>query len=191
MKELKTKEYKRFEDIKYIRNDGSEFWQARELAEVLDYTEWRNFIKVIDKAMIACNNSGRDVIYDFAEVSKIVKTGATSRPVKDYELSRYACYLIVQSGNPRKKVIALGQTSPVMKKATMHLMELSTDEKTRLLYEARLKEHRDNYAREQGAVKNREIEIAKNLLADSMSYEKIVSYTGLTPAEIESLRNTN
>ena len=110
MKELKAQEYKRFEDIKHIRNDGSEFWLARELAKVLDYTEWRNFTKVIDKAMIACNNSGHDVICDFAEVSKIVETGATSRPVKDYELSRYACYLIVQNGDPRKEVIALGQT---------------------------------------------------------------------------------
>jgi DNA-damage-inducible protein D len=77
---------------------------------VLDYTQWRNFTKVIDKAMIACNNSGHDVIYDFAEVSKIVDAGATSKPVGDYELSRYACYLIVQNGDPRKEVIALGQT---------------------------------------------------------------------------------
>ena len=60
--------------------------------------------------MIACNNSGHDTIYDFAEVSKIVDAGATSKPVKDYELSRYACYLIVQNGDPRKEVIALGQT---------------------------------------------------------------------------------
>ena len=110
MKELKSQEYKRFEAIKQVRNDGSEYWLARELAVVLDYTQWRNFTKVIDKAMIACNNSGHDVVYDFAEVSKIVEAGATSRPVKDYELSRYACYLIVQNGDPRKEVIALGQT---------------------------------------------------------------------------------
>jgi DNA-damage-inducible protein D len=108
--ELKATEYKKFEDIKHIRNDGREYWFARELALVLDYTQWRNFTKVIDKAMIACNNSGHDVIFDFAEVSKIVDAGATSKPVKDYELSRYACYLIVQNGDPRKEVIALGQT---------------------------------------------------------------------------------
>jgi DNA-damage-inducible protein D len=110
MGDLKATEYKRFEDIKHIRNDGSEYWFARELLLVLDYTQWRNFTKVIDKAMIACNNSGQDVVYDFAEVSKIVDAGATSKPVKDYELSRYACYLIVQNGDPRKEVIALGQT---------------------------------------------------------------------------------
>ena len=108
MIELKAQEYKRFEDIKYIRDDGSEYWLARELADVLNYTQWRNFTKVIDKAMIACNNSGHDVIYDFAEVSKIVEAGATSKPVNDYELSRYACYLVVQNGDPRKEVIALG-----------------------------------------------------------------------------------
>jgi DNA-damage-inducible protein D len=107
---LNSIEYKCFEDIKHIRDDGSEYWVARELAEVLDYTQWRNFTKVIDKAMIACNNSGHDVVYDFTEVSKIVDAGAAKKPVKDYELSRYACYLIVQNGDPRKEVIALGQT---------------------------------------------------------------------------------
>jgi len=94
MSRLNATEYKRFEDIKHIRDDGSEYWFARELAIVLDYTQWRNFTKVIDKAMIACNNSGHDAIYDFVEVSKIVDAGATSKPVKEYELSRYACYLI-------------------------------------------------------------------------------------------------
>jgi DNA-damage-inducible protein D len=110
MSELIAKEYKRFEDIKHVRADNSEYWSARELASVLDYTEWRNFSKVMDKAMIACSNSGHDVIYDIVEVNKIVDAGAASKPVKDYELSRYACYLIVQNGDPRKEVIALGQT---------------------------------------------------------------------------------
>ena len=110
MCELIATEYKCFEEIKHMRDDGSEYWMARELAVVLDYTQWRNFTKVIDKAMIACNNSGHDVVYDFAEVSKIVEAGATTKKVKDYELSRYACYLIVQNGDPRKEVIALGQT---------------------------------------------------------------------------------
>ena len=110
MSELKGKEYKRFEDIKHVRNDGSEYWSARELAETLEYTQWRNFEKVIKRAMIACENSGRSVFDDFAEVSKIVDAGVTSKPIKDYELTRYACYLIVQNGDPRKEVIALGQT---------------------------------------------------------------------------------
>ena len=107
MANLKANEYKKFEDIKYVREDGSEYWSARELADVLDYSQWRNFQKVIDRAMIACENSGHEVTYDFAEVSKIVKAGATSKSIKDYELTRYACYLIVQNGDPRKRSLHL------------------------------------------------------------------------------------
>ena len=110
MKELNAKEYKKFEDIKYTRPDGSEYWSARELASVLDYNKWENFSKVISRAMIACENSGHSVLDDFPEVRKIVSAGAANKPVKDYELSRYACYLVVQNGDPRKEVIALGQT---------------------------------------------------------------------------------
>ena len=110
MSKLIAKEYKCFEEIKNIRDDGSEFWYARELALVLDYTKWENFHKVIKRAMIACENSGHDVYLDFPEVRKIVSAGATTKPMLDYELTRYACYLIVQNGDPRKEVIALGQT---------------------------------------------------------------------------------
>ena len=110
VKELKAREYKRFEDIKQIRADGTEFWSARELAPALEYTKWENFQNVIKRAMIACENSGHSVEDDFPEVRKIVDAGITSKTVKDYELTRYACYLIVQNGDPRKEVIALGQT---------------------------------------------------------------------------------
>lgn len=110
MSDLIAKEYKRFEDIKRIRPDGSEYWNARELAPALDYNKWENFHKVIKRAMIACENSGHEIACDFPEVRKIVDAGATTKPVLDYELSRYACYLIVQNGDPRKEVIALGQT---------------------------------------------------------------------------------
>ena len=111
MSELKAKEYKRFEDIKRIRDDESEYWLARELSDVLDYTQWRNFTKVLDKARLACKNSGFDIDDHFAEVSKMVGIGSRSnRSVIDYELSRYACYLVVQNGDPRKEVIAFGQT---------------------------------------------------------------------------------
>ena len=75
-----------------------------------EYKEWKDGKKVIDRAMIACENSGHSVSNDFPEVRKIVEAGATSKPKKDYELPRYACYLIVQNGDPRKEVIALGQT---------------------------------------------------------------------------------
>ena len=110
MSELKGKEYKRFEDIKHIREDGSEFWSARELGPVLDYVKWENFYRVIKRAMISCENAGHSISDDFPEVRKIVEAGVTSKPKLDYELTRYACYLIVQNGDPRKEVIALGQT---------------------------------------------------------------------------------
>jgi DNA-damage-inducible protein D len=111
MSNLNAKEYKCFEDIKHIRSDGGEYWSARELAPVLGYAKWENFSKVIDKAMIACKNSGHEVSDHFPDVRKMVDIGSgAGRSVDDYELTRYACYLIVQNGDPRKEVIALGQT---------------------------------------------------------------------------------
>ena len=111
MSKLIAKEYKCFEDIKHIRSDGTEFWYARELAVALDYTKWENFQKVIKRAMIACENSGKDVSVCFPEVRKTsnMPNGGV-KTIVEYELSRYACYLIVQNGDPRKEVIALGQT---------------------------------------------------------------------------------
>ena len=111
MSTLSAKEYKCFEDIKRIRPDGSEYWAARELAPVLDYAKWENFYKVIKRAMIACENSGRSTLECFPEVRKTspMPNGGV-KDILDYELSRYACYLIVQNGDPRKEVIALGQT---------------------------------------------------------------------------------
>ncbi len=110
MSNLKGKEYKQFEEIKKVRNDGSEYWCARELAGVLGYAKWENFDKVIKRAMIACDNSGHAVSHHFPDVRKMVKIGVSTKALLDYELTRYACYLIVQNGDPRKEVIALGQT---------------------------------------------------------------------------------
>lgn len=111
MSDLIAREYKCFEDIKQARVDGTEFWNARELALVLDYNKWENFANVIKRAKIACENSGHSVLDHFPEVRKMIELAkGAQRYVVDYELSRYACYLIVQNGDPRKEVIALGQT---------------------------------------------------------------------------------
>ncbi len=110
MSNLQAEEYKNFEEIKRTREDGTEYWSARELSDVLQYKKWENFDKVIDRAKLACKNSGVAINDHFPEVRKIVEAGATKKKIIDYELSRYACYLIVQNGDPRKEVIALGQT---------------------------------------------------------------------------------
>jgi len=110
MTDFNDKEYTGFEEIKQRDENGDEFWFARELASILGYQRWENFSKAIDRAMLACKNSGHDVYAEFREVTKFVKGSAVERTVKDYELSRYACYLIVQNGDPRKEIIALGQT---------------------------------------------------------------------------------
>lgn len=111
MSNLVANEYKTFEEIKRIRKDGTEYWNARELSEVLQYKKWENFCKALDRAKLACQNSGQEVLEHFPEVRKMLEIGNNAkRNLLDYELSRYACYLIVQNGDPRKEVIALGQT---------------------------------------------------------------------------------
>ena len=168
MKELKSKEYKKFEDIKHVREDGTEFWSARELALALDYVEWRNFSKVIDRAMIACENSGHVISHDFVEVNKIVEAGVTSKSIKDYELSRYACYLIVQNGDPRKEVIALGQTyfaiQTYRQELADHFNQL-TEDRRRLVVRGDIKQWNQllaETAHDAGVITNEEFSIFQN-----------------------------
>ena len=113
MNELDNKENynKTFEDIKHIDENGIEFWYARELQSVLNYIEWRKFENVISKAKESCKNSDITVFDHFVDVDKMVQIGSgAERKQKDYKLTRYACYLIAQNGDSRKKVIALAQT---------------------------------------------------------------------------------
>ena len=114
MKELeKNQNYtnETFEDIKHIDENGIEFWYARELMKILEYNKWENFENVINKAKDACKNSGITVIEHFPDVRKTIKMPkGAEKTIIDYELTRYACYLIAQNGDSRKKVIALAQT---------------------------------------------------------------------------------
>ena len=111
MNEIKEYTEKIFENIKHIDEESNEYWYARELMEVLEYKEWRKFNKVIQKAMEACDGSNYHILDHFVLKDKMVSIGSnTSRTIKDYNLSRYACYLIVQNCNPRIKIIALAQT---------------------------------------------------------------------------------
>ena len=100
-----------FEDIKHIDENGNEFWYARELMEVLSYKDWRYFDGVIEKAKIACQNSGITDVDHFVVDNKMVDIGSgAKRKQRDYIFTRYACYLITQNANPRLKIIALAQT---------------------------------------------------------------------------------
>ncbi|MBM6830355.1 DNA damage-inducible protein D [Anaerotignum lactatifermentans] len=99
-----------FESIKHINKYGEEIWYARELQTILGYKQWRSFYEVIEKAKTACEHSDYAVSDHFADVGKIVEAGVSKKSILDIMLTRYACYLIVQNGDPRKKMIALGQT---------------------------------------------------------------------------------
>lgn len=138
-----------FESIRHVDENGQEFWYARELQVALEYTEWRNFYKVIDRAKEACKNSKNAVSDDFVEVNKIVNAGAATKDIGDIKLSRYACYLIVQNGDPHKKVIALGQTYFAVKTRQQELAEtfedLSEDAK-RLATRNEMKRHNKSLA---------------------------------------------
>lgn len=133
-----------FESIRHVNKYGQEFWYARDLQIALEYTEWRNFCKVIEKAKEACRGSNNAVSDHFVDVNKIVNAGATSKDIGDIQLSRYACYLIVQNGDPRKKIIALGQTYFAVKTRQQELIEnyenLSEDQK-RIAIRQEMKEH--------------------------------------------------
>jgi DNA-damage-inducible protein D len=102
---------KSFEEIKHIDENGVEFWYARELMPILQYSNWQNFEKIIDKAKISCENSEISVFEHFTDVSKTIKMPkGAEKTIVDYKLTRYACYLIAQNGDSRKKVISLAQT---------------------------------------------------------------------------------
>lgn len=136
-----------FEVIKNVDPEGSEYWSARDLGPLLDYKEWRNFHKVISKAAIACEASGQRVSDHFVESNKMVEVGSgANRQLEDIRLSRYACYLVVQNGDPSKPVIAAGQTYFALQTRRQELEDdkafksLREDEK-RLFLRNELKEH--------------------------------------------------
>ena len=135
MNELKEYTERLFEDIKHIDKNGNEFWYARELMPLLEYSKWENFNSVIQKSVLSYNNSNNDDSYWLPEVRKPIITGKGKEEyIKDYKLSRYICYLIVQNANPRKKMVALGQTYFAIQTRRQELSEkeyntLTEDEK--------------------------------------------------------------
>lgn len=121
--------------MRHIDEFGNEFWYARELQEVLEYSRWEKFLNVINKAKVACDNSGNEVPYHFHQLGKTINMPKNAiKTIIDYKLSRYACYLIVQNADPNKEVIAMGQTYFAIQTRKQELIEkeynmLSEDEK--------------------------------------------------------------
>lgn len=144
---MDTKNYSEeiFENLKHINEYGQEFWYARELQPALEYSQWRYLKEAIERAKTACANSGQNMSDHFAEVRKMVEIGSNAkREIEDIALSRYACYLIVMNGDPRKEIIALGQTYFAVKTRQQELIEdydRLSEEQKRLAIRNEMKRH--------------------------------------------------
>lgn len=149
MKEIEKYRDNTFENIKHVDENGVEYWFARDLQKAIEYTEWRNFEKVVEKAKTSCVNSEIPVNSQFVDINKSRDLGLGEVLIKDYKLSRYACYLIVQNADPRKEIVALGQTYFAIKTRQQELTEnfdnLTEDEK-RLSIRGELKNHNRSLA---------------------------------------------
>lgn len=121
-----------FESVRRSDENGNEFWFARELAPLLDYQDYRNFLRVIEKAKQACEGSGYELVDHFGDVTKMVDIGSgAQRAIEDIKLSRYACYLLVQNADPAKPVIANGQTYFAVQARRQEIEDESDDFRSR------------------------------------------------------------
>ncbi len=143
-----------FEKIKKLSTEGYEFWSARDLSVLLDYSEYGKFKNVIEKAKEACKNSGEDTLNHFAHVSDMVEIGSgAKREIEDVRLSRFACYLIIQNSDPSKKIVALGQAYFAVKTRQKELIEIeekklieSEENQRRLFLREEMKKHNKHLA---------------------------------------------
>jgi DNA-damage-inducible protein D len=155
-----------FERIRCVNAYGAEYWSARDLAQVLGYAHWQKFRHVIEKAETACANSGQDVADHFIHLDKMVPIGSgAQRRIEDFQLSRYACYLIVQNADPAKEIVALGQTyfAVQTRRAELadELAELTEDQK-RLYLRGQVSQHNVKLAaaaRDAGVIEARDFAI--------------------------------
>lgn len=141
-----------FEQIKRLNEFGQEYWSARDLYKLLKYTEYGKFLPVIKRAKIACQNSGQNLEDHFAEVSEMIKiaTGTikeTLREVKNYNLSRYACYLITQNSDPKKEVIAKAQTYFAIQTRRQEVQDFKIEDEKRVYLRGEMKVHNLNLAK--------------------------------------------
>ena len=158
-----------FESIKHVNEYGEEYWLARELQPVLEYAQWRRFSDAIERAKLACKNSGFAVEDHFADVGKMVDIGSgAERQIDDVMLSRYACYLIVMNGDPRKEVISIGQSYFAVKTRQQELIDnyeqMSEDQK-RLAIRNEMKRHNialADAAHDAGVIEQKDYAIFQN-----------------------------
>ena len=186
MNEVKSYNEQTFESIKHIDENGVEFWDARELQTALEYVQWRRFAESIERAKEACKASGFDVGDHFADVGKMIDLAkGAQREITDIKLSRYACYLIVMNGDPRKEVIALGQTYFAVKTREQELSEQEdfsrlTEDQKRLAIRGELAEHNKSLAE---AAKNAGVTTSQDYAVfQNMGYKGL--YGGLGAKQI-------
>lgn len=152
MNELTKEVASLFESLRHIDENGVEYWSAREIYTHLGYTKWANFLTVIEKAKESCKNASGDILSDFASVGKIVKAGAMEKTIEDTLLTRYACYLVAQNGDPRKPEIAQAQTYFAIQTRYAEIQqmeayqELTTEESKRLFLREQLRAHNSRLA---------------------------------------------
>ncbi len=131
-----------FEAIKRLDNNGAEYWSSRDLAKVLEYADYRNFLTVIEKAKMACENSGEVIHNHFVDANDMVKIGSgAEKPIETVYLSRYACYLIVQNSNPTKVVVAKGQTYFAIQTRRQEKTDNLIEDNNRVFLREEMKKH--------------------------------------------------
>lgn len=152
-KEILNRHNNLFEQIKQTDKKGNEYWSARDLSKVLEYSEYRHFLPVIERAKEACANSGQQVADHFEDILEMITLGKTAqREVDSVKLSRYACYLIVQNADPGKEVVALGQTYFAVQTRLQEIRQmdeynrLSTEDEKRLFLRNELAKHNTQLA---------------------------------------------
>ncbi len=166
MKEISKGHLSPFEQIRRTNDAGNEFWSSRDFAKVLDYSDYRNFEQVIEKARTACFNSGQRIDDHFVDVTDMIEVGkGAKRPTKSVYLSRYACYLIVQNADPGKEIVALGQTYFAVQARKQELTEQAIEDERRLLLREEMRLHNvklADAAKDAGVIEPKDYAIFQN-----------------------------
>lgn len=188
-KRLTKKTMTLFENIKHIDENGVEYWTSRSLWKVLEYTEYRHFLPVIEKAKIACENSGQRIENHFEDILEMVEIGSgAERALDSVKLSRYACYLIVQNADPSKTIVAQGQTYFAIQARIAEVQQmkeyqaLSDEEEKRLFLRTELQKHNSELAsaaKDAGVIDSRDYAIFQNY-----GYQGL--YGGMTAKDIHA-----